>query len=332
MQTHQRGFTLVEMMVVTVLLGFLIVGVMKFFTTQKKNASMNTQVVEVQQNSRLLGNLFEEDIRHAGLLVPESGAFCAVDQLTGPDSFFVSDADAIDSTDEKRNDLGARIQAGLTNITAGAQTLILDTLVIEFTTPDAAYDTNGDGVADSDFRVNGGIIVTDAGNPSRGAACGLVTDITLATSTISVTIMSNALGAIPGSGSAVDLVAIPAHAYTINADSQLIRDGMLIANDVEDLQIAVFIDANGNRTIDVGEYLGDGVDPQFVSTAVDISLAREIRANLVLRTRLDDLDNSNGRFQRKENRAAVAGSDGFRRRSYSVTVGLRNVGARVPTT
>ena len=331
MKVRQSGFTLVEMMLVTALLGVLVTGIMSFFTTQKKNASVNGQVVEAQQNSRLLGDLFEEDIRHAGLLVPESGALCGVDRLTTPDSFFVSDADAINSDDELRNDLGARIQGGATNITTGGQTLTLDTLVIEFTTLDAAYDLDADGVGDSDFRVGGGVIITDAGNPTRGSACGFISDIFPAGPQIVISIQSAALGAIPAGSSPVDLVAIPAHGYTVNAASQLVRDGMLIANDVEDLQIAVFLDANDNRTIDVGEYRGDGVGADFVSTAVDISEVREVRANLVLRTRLNDLDNSNGRFQDSENRAAIATPDGFRRRAYSAAVSVRNVGARIPT-
>ncbi len=331
MKVRQNGFTLVEMMIVAALLGVLVTGVMSFFTTQKKNASVNTQIVEVQQNSRLLGDLFEEDIRHAGLLVPESGAICVVDRLPTPDSFFVSDADAIDSTDELRNDLGARIQGGAVNIGVGTQTLALDTLVIEFTTPNAAYDLDGDGVADSDFRVGGGVIITDAGNPSRGAACGFISEIFTAGPQIVISIESAVLAGLPGGAAPVDLVAIPAHGYTINNASQLMRDGMLIANDVEDLQIAVFVDANDNQTIDVNEYQGDGVGPDFVSTAIDISDVREIRANFVLRTRLNDLDNPNGRFQNAENRTPIATPDGFRRRSYSATVRLRNVGSRVPT-
>ena len=70
----------------------------------------------------------------------------------------------------------------------------------------------------------------------------------------------------------------------------------------------------------------------FDSTAVDISDAREVRVNLVLRTRANDPDNTNGRFQNSENRAAVGAADGFRRRTYSATVGLRNVGVRIPAT
>ena len=174
--------------------------------------------------------------------------------------------------------------------------------------------------------------MTDAGNPARGSACGFIDAVSLVGPTISVTIQTGVLAAVPPGANPVDLVAVPAHGYSINAASQLMRDGTLISNDVEDLQVAVFIDSNGNRIIDVGEYRGDGVGADFDSTAIDISDAREVRVNLVLRTRINDRDNPNGRFQDAENRAAIAAPDGFRRRSYSAVVGLRNVGVRIPTT
>lgn len=330
MKVRQQGFTLVEMMVTSALLGILVTGVMSFFTNLKKGASVNTQVVEIQQNSRLLGDLFEEDIRHAGMLVPESGALCAVDRLVLPDSFYVSDAAAIDVTGQTLNNLGARIQGGGANIIGGAsQILALDTLGLEFPVANLAYDTDADGIPDSDFRVGGGVIVTDAGNPIRGAACGIITDVSLLGPQITVTIESGALAALPADALAIDLVAIPAHAYIVNANSQLLRDGMLIANDVDDLQVAIFIDANDDRIIDPGEYLGDGLGADFDPAAVDISFAREVRINLVLRTRLSDLERTSGRFQDQENRAAIAAGDGFRRRLYSSTVGLRNVGGRI---
>ena len=77
-ERKNQGFTLVEVAIVTVLLAVLVLGVMTFFTTQKRNASINSQIVDVQQITRLLGDLLEQDIRHAGLLVPESAAFCAI--------------------------------------------------------------------------------------------------------------------------------------------------------------------------------------------------------------------------------------------------------------
>jgi hypothetical protein len=244
----------------------------------------------------------------------------------------VSDASAIEPVDEIRNDLGARIGGGLTNVANGTQTLDLDTLLLEFATPDAAYDTNGDGTEDSDFRVNGGVIVADAGNPSRGTACGVVTGVTLAGPQISVTILSSALGALPGTPDPVDLVAVPAHVYTVTAGMQLLRDGMLVADDVEDLQIAVFVDADLDRDIDAGEYRGDGVGADFDPTAVDPTSIREVRANIALRTRREDFDNPNGRFQQSENRPAAGAADGFRRRVHSSIIKLRNVGGRVETT
>ena len=49
---------------------------------------------------------------------------------------------------------------------------------------------------------------------------------------------------------------------------------------------------------------------------------------LVARTRLED-DDFNGYFQAMENRIAVAGQDGFRRRVPTNTIRLRNVGSRI---
>lgn len=339
------GFTLTEVMVVVVLLGVLVGGVMTTFAAQKKSVSMNSQLVDAQHTSRLLGDLFEDDIRHAGLLVPESGALCGVDRTVLPDSFYVSDAGAIDPTSEIRNDLGARVTAGATggdNVSGNAtpataaglvtNTLTLDSLILETVNPTAAYDTDADGTADSDFQVGGGVIITDAANPSRGSACGTVRSVTIATAVITVGIESDALGAMPlVDPNPVELVAIPAHMYQLNAASQLVRNGTAVADDVEDLQVAVFVDLNDDRTIDAGEYRGDGVGANFDPSGLDTSLAREVRTNLVIRTRLQDQDNSNGRFQDSENRTAIGAADGFRRRAYSATVMLRNVGTRAVT-
>jgi prepilin-type N-terminal cleavage/methylation domain-containing protein len=339
------GFTLTEIMVVVVLLGVLVGGVMTSFAAQKKSAAMNSQLVDAQHTSRLLGDLLEDDIRHAGLLVPESGAICAIDRTLLSDSFYVSDAGAIDPTVEIRNDLGARVTAGATggdNVAGNAtpatatltvtNTLTLDALTVEQANPTAAYDTDGNGVADSDFQVGGGVIITDAANPTRGSACGVVRGVTIGTSVITIGIESDALGPMPlVDPNPVDLVAIPAHQYQINTAFQLVRNGTAVADDVEDLQIAVFVDLNDDRVIDAGEYRGDGVGANLNPSGLDMSLAREVRANLVIRTRLQDQDNGNGRFQDSENRAAIGTADGFRRRAYSATVMLRNVGTRAVT-
>jgi len=329
---RNTGFTLTELMVVIVLMGVLVVGVMGTFAAQKRTTGVNSQVVDAQHATRLIGDLLEEDIRHTGMMVPESGALCAIDRTSGADTLFLTDAAAIDPSDETRNDLGARIGGGGNNVSSGSNTLALDALVVEVATPSAAYDTDSNGTNDSDFRVGGGVIVTDAGNPGRGAACGTVTAVAIGSVQITVDIDSDPLGPMPSGPEPVDLVAIPAHVYTVNGSLQLVRNGTPVADDVEDLQIAVFIDADDDRTIDAGEYRGDGVGANFDPQGVDLGLAREVRANVVIRTRFEDDENANGRFQDSENRAAASANDGYRRRVYTSTVMLRNVGGRVSTT
>ncbi|MGB0621108.1 MAG: prepilin-type N-terminal cleavage/methylation domain-containing protein [Myxococcota bacterium] len=326
------GFTLTELMVVVVMMGVLVTGVMGTFAAQKKATGVNSQIVDAQHASRLIGDLLEEDIRHAGMLVPEAGAICGIDRTNAADTLYLTDASAIDPSDEIRNDLGARIGGVGDNVSTGSNVFSLDSVLLEMATPDAAYDTDADGTADSDFRVGGGVIVTDAGNPGRGSACGTVTAVTASTNQIQVSIESSALAALPAASEPVDLVAIPAHVYTVNGSLQLVRDGTPVADDVEDLQIAVFVDADEDRTVDTGEYFGDGVSANFDPQGIDLSLAREVRANVVIRTRLEDQDNPNGRFQDSENRGAAGANDGFRRRVYSSTVMLRNVGSRASTT
>jgi hypothetical protein len=56
--------------------------------------------------------------------------------------------------------------------------------------------------------------------------------------------------------------------------------------------------------------------------------AEQVRVNLVTRTRMEDREWTQGRTQAMENRAAGGANDGFRRRTYTSTVMLRNVGAR----
>ncbi|MCS5637435.1 MAG: prepilin-type N-terminal cleavage/methylation domain-containing protein, partial [Myxococcota bacterium] len=327
---EKAGFSLIEVMIVTALLAVLVMGVMTFFSTQKKNASVNSQIVDVQQSTRLIGALLERDFRHAGLMVPESAALCAIDRLNAPDTVFMSDSDAINSVDEKRNDLAGRVQGGAINISAGSQVLSVDSVVLEFSSPDPAYDTDSDGIADSDFRVGAGVIVTDASNPGRGTACGQVDAVSLATQEITITILTGILAALPVGSNPVDLVAVPANIYEINNATQLLRNGIVVADDVEDLQLAIFLDDNDNRSIDPGEYRGDGVGADFDPTAEDVSNAREVRANLLVRTRLEDPDNPGGRYQSSENRSAAPLGDGYRRRIHSSTVMLRNLGSRIP--
>ncbi len=90
----------------------------------------------------------------------------------------------------------------------------------------------------------------------------------------------------------------------------------------------MFVDANDNNVVDVNELRGDGVSPDYLANANDHSDAREVRVSLVLRTRSQDRDFTDGQFQRTENRTAIAGNDGFRRRVHTSRVLLRNLVSR----
>ena len=55
-------------------------------------------IVDTQQNVRVIASVLEKDLRHAGMMVPQGAAFCAIDDDTGPDRLFISDHTALDPT------------------------------------------------------------------------------------------------------------------------------------------------------------------------------------------------------------------------------------------
>jgi prepilin-type N-terminal cleavage/methylation domain-containing protein len=314
-----RGMTLLELMVSSAVLALMMVYILEAFTAYHHHGEVISHVTESQQSMRAVADLMESDIRHAGFMVPTSAAFCGVDSQSSSDVLYVSDADAIDHTNLLVNNLGSSFVGS--NVASGANTLELD-LILE-PSGDAAYDTNADGTPDSDFRPGAGVIIIDSGNPDRGSACGIVVSVDVGGEKIVVNLQSDILGTSPGTG--VNLIAIPAHVYSIDSNFTLARDGMSLAAGVEDLQAAYFFDDNGNRRIDAGEYRGDGTGDDFNPKDLDAANAREIRMSFVTRTRLPDAKFTGGRFQSAENRDVVAGNDGFRRRVHTSTVLLRNI-------
>ena len=320
---REAGFSLIELMISAALMGIVLVYLMQSFSAQQRTYVMVDQVTEAQQSLRAISDLIEREIRLAGFMVDEAGAVCGVDATNGADSLFVSDASALDPSTATSPALGARTS---TSPAAGNVTLTLtsgDTVVLD---GQPAYDTNGDGVNDSDFRVGAGAIVYDRNNPSRGAACGTVVAVPSTTS-VRVNFLASALG---GVAAGAQLVVVPAHVYQVNNNAQLLRDGLVLSEDVEDLQIAYFFDQNANLALDPGENPGITGTP-YTASAWDNSNLREVRVNFVVRTRGSDPSFKGGRFQTTENRATPAATtqdSQMRRRVHSTTVRVRNVGNR----
>ena len=176
----------------------------------------------------------------------------------------------------------------------------------------------------------------------------MITDIDLGANTVRVDFqVQNAPnspkpnGAAPGGtplgAGAVDLVAVPAHVYWINeglpnGPPQLIRDGMVLATDVEDLQIAMFYDVDDDGVVRCARVSGRRRrNAEYESGLLDNSELREVRVTVVARTRAQDpnvLANpnlANSVTQGFENRPPGVVADGFRRRSITLTVQPRNV-------
>ena len=323
---RRLGFTMLELLIAAFLMGLVTMYLMQTFTVSHKAYVVVDQVVESQQNMRAISDLMQRDLRHAAFLVPPSAAVCAVDFTNGSDWLYVSDADVIDPLGELDtkgagfagdNINGAGAKGGKTSNTVTLN-FVLDT--------QPSYDTDANAVNDSDFRENGGVIVVDRNDSTRGVACGTVTDVNLGASELTFDVVSPELGAL---GGVAALVAIPAHEYRINNLFQLLRDGIELAQGIEDLQIAFFVDANENNVDDdPDEYQGDLDGPVYDSSLVNGDQVHEVRVSLVVRTRAEDPDFSQGQFQATENRGAVAGNDGFRRRVHTNTVLLRNVYSR----
>lgn len=332
MRERRSGFTLVELMVTTVIMGVILIYVFGTMVTSQRKAQVIDQIIETQQNSRVIAELLEWDLRHAGFMVPEAAALCAIDNVNAPDVLWVSDSEAINPAGSELDpSLGAFIQGAPLNVVAGTQLLTVDNLVLEKATPTAAYDNDGNGTLDTDFQANAGVIVADQNNPSRGAACGTVSQVLPGANQLRIFIETGPLAPVPVGGDTPSLKVVPARRYFVDANQQLFRDFYLIASDVEDLQFAYFFDADEDNVIDlapVSEYRGDGDGADYVANANDNSKLREVRLNVVLRTRLPENENTQGRFQATENRLAVAGADGFKRRVQTSTVRLRNVGGR----
>jgi hypothetical protein len=121
----------------------------------------------------------------------------------------------------------------------------------------------------------------------------------------------------------------------VDAQGRLVRDGLILAGDVEDLQLAYFFDQapeNGVVDSDGLEYPGDP-DGNVYDPADnwDNSKLREIRMSFVVRSSRPDPNLPGAIPQALENHAPAAVADGFRRRVFRATVRPRNVGHRLET-
>jgi Tfp pilus assembly protein PilW len=329
---REAGFSLIELMVSAVLILIVMIVVTQVFTMQHRTYVVIDGVSEAQQNLRAVSDLIERDIRRAGYMVPPHAAVCGFDRDTGPDTLYVSKTEAIrsvfDLEDENlslASNKGAPV-SGVTpafNASGNGFSLTLGRLWVD-------YAPDGD-----DFAAGEGVIVVSETNEDRPVACGKI--MSISGNTLTVNFGSTSTGAV---GSNANLIAVPAHVYELivgtgGAPNRLLRDGRLLASDVEDFQLTYFFDEDGDLVEDGGELFGaDTVDWQPwertpLSTRPDFSSLRALGINVVTVTREDDPNVSYqlGAGQVTGNRLAssLPSGDGKRRRVNSARVRLRNV-------
>lgn len=346
---RRGGFTLVEMMVSMAILLVLAVYLTQMLVNQSRAYTVVERVTETQQNLRVVSQLLEQELRGTSLLVPGSAAVCGLDRTDGSDILFVTDTAAIDNPDSRRDWLSVGF-SNPSSYDGDEDSVTLELAAIALDTP--SYDTDGDGTSDSDFLATtgagpnrqGGVFVVDQNNPQRGASCGIVLSVDPGANEIDVDFDL----ADDGNGSPLQahdpttmgpesLVAIPAHVYQVQ-NGQLLRDGLVLADDVEDLQVSYFFDADGDLEEDApGETPGAAGAAQYDPTAWNHTILREVRVSLVARTRAQDAEalqrpgQEQGTFQTTANRADPGNPpDGFRRRVHTASVRPRNVGRRPP--
>ena len=276
------------------------------------------QVTEAQQSLRGISDLLGREARVTGFLMPQAAAICGKDNTNAPDVLYVTDSDAITPG---AGELGAAIASGFDG--TGTDSLTLDNVVLDGV---PFYDTDGNGVADSDFAVGAGVIIAVKNDASRGTSCGVITSVTPPNRiAVDYTMGGESIGA------GGDLIAVPAHVYSVDvSNNRMIRDGMTLTSGVEDLQFALFYDVDDDAVVDTGaeDPGSSSFSGQYESDAWNNDELREIRLNVVARSRNPDPEWTQGTLQLTENRQASATTDGFRRRVLTASVRPRNIGQR----
>lgn len=328
---RNTGYSLIELLVAVAILGVILAGVFYSFGVQNEKYIVVDQVTDAQQSLRGVAEMIERDVRRAGYMVPPAAAACAHDYTDRPDLLFLSETEAIRPIDELKQNAPELLVGDL-----GIEVVALTTTSVRVTgggTPQLKVDPGAGG----GLVVNGGVILVDRDDPEQRVACGEITAI--AGDTLTVDFGPSPDATTIGSS---NVVAIPAVVYKVlpptgTDPSQLRRNGLVLAYDVEDLQAAFFFDADVDGTVDAATELfgtrnAAGQYPPASGAGFDMSGLREVSVSVVTVTQ-DDAPNTTGGVDALsqglvvENRDTnLAPADRRLRRLQTAQVRLRNLG------
>lgn len=337
----QSGYSLIEIMVATAILGVVMFGLVATFTANQKTHVTVGQVTSTQQNLRVVAEMIENDLRMSGYLVPDQAAVCLGDSGVGPDTLYLSDSDAIlsvaqiQATDPEL--LGGEFGVPITNITSGtavggsSMDLVLSKRWIDFG-------------SQADFKLGAGVMVVDRNDDEGRVVCGTISGVVFNSGDgVTLNVDFSTTPVTFGATNLVDLVAVPALVYSIAVPEagtsdryQLRRNGLLIANDVEDMQLALFFDHDDDGVVESGEVegddgsaVGDGISITHSPAAVDGRNLKQVRLSLVMSSDREDPDPKTPLSQQQvtgnRDPQSIPEPDRKKRRTYESTVRLRNV-------
>jgi hypothetical protein len=293
MPARRAGFSTLELLITMALLALLVSQILSVVGVQQENAAVHEDVLETQEDARLVADLILTDLRMAGFVMPRIVGVSSGDGgANGSDRLCVSDAATINLT--SLAGVGDRFTGAKVTAPVGGGDSTLD-IDVSGTAP-GDFDVDEDG--GSDFAVGGGIILSD-GNRTH---CARVTAMDTGTGSVAFTPATPATFAL---GTAFTRVA-PAIVYEMSAGG-LLRNNILFARQIEDVQVRFVVDGT---VVDVL----DGQDTNSIAT---------VELSIIARADRDDLDSVPGQRPPVANRTAGP-ADTFRRRVLTNTIAPRN--------
>ena len=335
MRRTPRGFTLVELMVSIVLFSIAIAGVLSVATSIAQGFREQRAAIATEGQVRMPMDFLTDAIRQAGPAVPT-----ATNTWQATVNTCTATA-GIQAADLATCDCGA---IGVTNSTSGPDTLDLvyaSGAVATATT--AAYSSGMTSLAVADasqLSVGDTILIS---NLSTGITVGIAAisgnTLTLNSNTICSTV--NFPGGTFQPFSTVVRVQRARFTVQVGGDGVVPNDGIPVlmmqpgganggqaaqplAEGVEDMQIALGVDVNGNGFIDAGEWAYDAAGHGALTGPI---LA--VKILLVGRAVTAVSGGAQTPFTEPvafDHTATLNGPDAFRRRTLEATIELRNMG------
>ncbi len=293
---NTSGYSLIELMISLAIMAIVGSQLLLSFSAQHRTYVQQDQLSRTQQDVRVLMDVVLEDLRMAGFMVPQEfgvdsidGGANAADLLCMSDPAIIAPAEYAGATERfDAADVTSNLGGDDTTVSLSASEM----------------DIDGDG--NDDFAIGSGILIGDGTEHH----CARITDLTGNTITFAPATPSGA------SYSLLSTRAVPAVTYEI-ATTTLLRNGLVLSNFIEDMQVEFGVDADNNGAIEGAEF------PIHDLAGVDRSRILMARVTLTSRTAQPDLTFTGSRAAAANRNAGT--NDNFKRRRATADAVLRNM-------